>query len=369
MNVISVFVMGFLGGVPMEKQEQMHFEGVEKYVNERSNRMKYTVAVDDANQTIKKAWQNASGEKGVPKLFLVDKLGRIVYIGSASEEFLSLLDDVVNEKHSLEELIKAAREKEAKNTVYDRTRPLLHYGNGGHDTAYMYRSLLAKYKGDIKAGRSQFMLGNRKMVQEVGADLSYLYHLAYGDTISNRPGEKINSYGKSWPELILEIGDKTPFEFEYKKPDNRWNYSLIVPEKLSAGSLQEIIQRDMKTYFKYDVNVEIRKMPCWILTATKKAKKSLKAENPGNTYSIRTNDSFVTSIKNARITDLIKMLQRSNRNEPPFIDKTGINNEFDIELKGNLRNFEELKKALQDQGIVLKKGKKPMKVIVVRDSK
>ena len=112
-NVISVFVMGFIRGKSIDEQEKDHFKSVEKYVTERSNRMKYTVAVDNAKQTVKKAWQNASGERGVPKLFLVDKSGRIVYIGSASEEFLSLLEDVVNEKHSLEKLIKKASEKQS----------------------------------------------------------------------------------------------------------------------------------------------------------------------------------------------------------------------------------------------------------------
>ncbi len=112
-NVISVFVMGFTRGPSIDEQEKNHFKSVEKYVSERSNRMKYAIAVDNAKQTIKKAWQNASGERGLPKLFLVDKSGRIVYIGSASEEFMSLLEDVVNDKHSLEKLIKEARKKEA----------------------------------------------------------------------------------------------------------------------------------------------------------------------------------------------------------------------------------------------------------------
>ncbi len=361
--------MGFTSGTSIDKQEKKHFKSVEKYVEKKSNRMRYTVAVDNAKQIVKNAWHKAAGLGGIPKVFLVDKQGRIAYIGNYKREFEKLVDDVINDRHSMEELIKVAREKEAKTTPYDRTQPLLIDGNGGKDTAFVFRSLLAKFRGNIKTGASTFISGNRKMIQEIGLGLPNLYMLAYGDTIFPYPMYYPNSYGKYWKEPILEINDTSAFVFDYKKSQNRWNYSLIVPKKKSAKSLQRMMQRDLKNYFEYDVSVETRKMPCWILTASRKAKKTLKAKNPGKEYSFKTNDLMITTITNTNMKNMINLLWKKNQLEPPFVDNTGIEGEFDIELKGDVEKLEDMITALKENGLILKKGVWDMKVVVIRDAR
>lgn len=150
---------------PLDTPNPKYVKGVEEYVKKKSNRIKYTIAIDEPHKTTEKTWHKAAGLTGIPSVFLIDKQGKIAYIGRYTQKFVDLVDDVANDRHSMEELVKIAREEEAKITPYEAHKPLLIDGNGGADTTFMFRSLLAKFKGDIKTGGSQFILGNRKMVQ------------------------------------------------------------------------------------------------------------------------------------------------------------------------------------------------------------
>lgn len=352
---------------PLDTPNPKYVQRVEKHVRKKSNRMKYKVVVDDPHRSIQKTWHTAAGLSGIPAVILIDKQGRIAYIGRYNQKFLDLVDDVINDKHSMEDLIKIAREEEAKTTPYEPDKPLLIDGNGGADTVFEFRSLIAKFKGDIKTGGSEFITGNRKMVQEIGCSLFRLYKLAYSDTTLHYPMGRINCYGKYWREPILEVKDSIPFQYSYKKPDNRWNYSLIVPEKLSAGELQKIMQRDLKNYFGYQVSVENRKMPCWVLTATRSAKKNLPAKTPGKEHKV-TNLKEGTLVTNANIKGIIYSLWRSNQFEPPFLDETGIEGEIDLLFKTKGKELEHMIEAYKELGIIIKKAKRKMKVVVIRDA-
>ncbi len=193
--------------------------------------------------------------------------------------------------------------------------------------------------------------------------------LAYGDTTLPFPMGLVNSYGKYWRDPILEVKDTIPFQFSYRKSENRWNYSLIVPENLSAGALQKMMQRDLKNYFGYEASLETRKMPCWILTATKKAKRNLPTKTPGEKYKVSGNLTDGFQITNTSINGIIYSLWASNQLGIPFIDKTGIEGEIDMFLKANTKVLEEMIKGLKEVGLILKKGEHEMKVVVIRDAK
>ena len=126
------------------------------------------------------------------------------------------------------------------------------------------------------------------------------------------------------------------------------------------------MQRDLKTYFGHEVSVETRKMPCWVLSATGKAKKDLRAKNPGQEYSYAKKDFAGAILTNAKMRNLIVMLSRTQRSLP-FIDETGIEGEIDIDINANVNVLDEMIESLRENGLILKKEKRPMKVVVIRD--
>lgn len=58
---------------------------VSKFVRSQGKKMDYTVAVDNRNGT-STAWMSAAGKNGIPCAFVVDRKGKLAYIGHPMEE-------------------------------------------------------------------------------------------------------------------------------------------------------------------------------------------------------------------------------------------------------------------------------------------
>ena len=58
---------------------------VEKFVKEQGDKMAYTVAYDGKEKAMDKAYMQAAGRTGIPSAFLVDKAGKIAWIGHPAE--------------------------------------------------------------------------------------------------------------------------------------------------------------------------------------------------------------------------------------------------------------------------------------------
>ncbi len=54
---------------------------VESFVREEGDRMAYTVAYDGAAKSMDEGWMQASGSGGIPNAFIVDRTGKIAWIG------------------------------------------------------------------------------------------------------------------------------------------------------------------------------------------------------------------------------------------------------------------------------------------------
>ncbi len=88
---------------------------VRPFVTGQADQMKYTVAVDRRSAT-KRAWMNAAGLQGIPAAFIVDRSGKIAFIGHPlDDEFQMTLERVLQgrfdpklEKEA-EPMLKAAR--------------------------------------------------------------------------------------------------------------------------------------------------------------------------------------------------------------------------------------------------------------------
>ena len=54
---------------------------VEPFVKSMGDKMSYRVALDDGDGKMLQTWMEAAGQNGIPTAFLVDKHGRIAWIG------------------------------------------------------------------------------------------------------------------------------------------------------------------------------------------------------------------------------------------------------------------------------------------------
>lgn len=274
---------------------------------------------------------------------------------------------------------------------FDYHQPLLINGNGGNDSEFLFRSVLSSWNIDTPCyfqpfissittnsnGRNYWSGVEPNRVQVNGVSLPQLIELAYGDTVNHAPAffesrdlesEKYferSSYGKFWSRPILETRDSTDFIVDWTNGKNLYSYSLIVPRaKASAAYLQRVMQKDVFSYFGYDISVETRSMPCWYLTATDEAR--LKLKTKGGRLSML-NEPAEMRLRNAPLYQLIRHIYEFNDAQPPIIDRTGITGHVDLEIHAAMMDFEDVRSALRNYGLTFEPGWQEMKVIVVRD--
>lgn len=266
-------------------------------------------------------------------------------------------------------------------------KPLLINGNGGSDSSFLFRSVLAQWNPNTAGYWQPFITSvntiwsgvEKNRVQLNGVSLSQLIEISYGDTISHLPPsyygyeEKIekmmelSSYENYWIKPVLELKDTSDFVYSWETGENVYSYSLIVPEKrATAAYMRNVMQRDLLSYFGYDISIDVRSMPCWYLTASKEVKSKLKTA--GNRTQMDYNPSGI-KLANIPFHQLIRFICAYNMSLPPIINNTGISEKIDFELDVAMMDFDDLMLALREKGLFLKKGKKEMKVIVVRNGK
>ncbi|WP_299670815.1 redoxin domain-containing protein [uncultured Polaribacter sp.] len=419
-KVIGLFVMEY-NNEPKDTKKPKYVARVQKYVTKKGDQMDYSVAVDDPERTMENTWLRAEGKNGVPYTFIVDKQGRIAWIGRVESNGIEkILNTILSNEYDINKFIAWSKEDKKNQTPYNDKKLLLIEDNGGKSTNFLYRSILTNYNGDIQKAPPSFITGyylahpkpETEMylgrVQTTGTSLPHLYNMAYGDTLWNMPSYRLpknlmfpdtlknpytkRSYGKYWLQPIVEVSNKKPFDWFYNSPMNKYNYSLKVPtEKGTAKFLQDAMQRDLKTYFGYDVRVEIREMPCWKITANKNAVQNLKSKTPGQPYRrLKWDNEKGYDVKNAEIQDFIWKLASnsgltdtprppSNKtaNILPFIDATEFDFQIDysisleendkINTALNKHDFSLAKAFLNRLGLNLERSTHPMKVVVIRD--
>jgi thiol-disulfide isomerase/thioredoxin len=88
-----------------------HPDAVRKFVEKQGDRMAYTVAVDDPQkETIFNAWMTAAGAYGLPTSFIVDRQGRVVWVGHPIGSVRNAFDAAVEQALKGESDLAAARE-------------------------------------------------------------------------------------------------------------------------------------------------------------------------------------------------------------------------------------------------------------------
>ncbi|MFN3689686.1 MAG: redoxin family protein [Fimbriimonadales bacterium] len=78
-----------------EKNPEAHIQRVEKFVQDMGEKMRYVVAVDNAEGAVAKAWMEAAGQNGIPTAFVIDQQKRIVWIGHPMDNLDGVLEQVL----------------------------------------------------------------------------------------------------------------------------------------------------------------------------------------------------------------------------------------------------------------------------------
>ncbi|MBT1704457.1 redoxin domain-containing protein [Chryseosolibacter indicus] len=403
-SVISVFVKeNFYSS---NKNDTSYIDKVKKYVDKKSDQIHYSVAIDDPLGRTGNAW--LKGRDGIPHIFIVDKQGKISFIGSNPKDIYKVLEKIRSDSYNIKDYTTSQRNVQANRVKFDPAKLLLIDGNGGREDSFLWRSILTRYDGEIHATNPEFIssyywavpgskyFSYKDRVQLIGVSLSKLYYLAYGDTLSNvvhfrgmnwefpdtvaMPHLK-TSYGKYWHEPVLEVNDQKPFIAEKSNIQNRYNYSLKVPKgKGTSQAMQNALRNDLETYFGYDVSVEVRMMPYWRLTAPDRKFASSKLLSKDQNEKIQVTDSEAPFVfRNAKMRDVITMLASTFgyglldfgklplTEQAPFIDETGIAEDIDF-IFDKRATFDEAKEHLKKLGLDLSKSTKPMKVVVIKNS-
>jgi len=258
---------------------------------------------------------------------------------------------------------------------WDDQRPFLVNGNGGVDSAFLYRSIISRVNlarqhagasGDlpsaVKSGR----------IEMIGYPLDMLFNYAYfGNYLpAGEPGDA--DYGKIRNRPILEIQDSSVFEYSVGQSKNLFAYSLILPIKnLSQQKLLEGLQHDLCQNFGYTASIETRKLPCWRLTANPDAIKNLLSKKDHQpTAIVRTKSGF--KAKNYPFINILQRVYGVAGQKEVIYDDTGISGRtnIDVTIEDDLwLNMDDVVKAVHSIGLELLPSDRQMKVLVIRDQK
>jgi thiol-disulfide isomerase/thioredoxin len=256
---------------------------------------------------------------------------------------------------------------------FNYQKPLLVNGNAGNDSNFLYRSLLAPWKneqGVFHAKNIMHEFGNT--FQGVAIPLGELYELAYGDTVTfytpprSEDGNEPNKYGQWLLKPVVKVKDTALFKPDFIKCKNLFDYSLILPVKAaSAYYLQQAMRNDLKNYFGYRVKVAWRQTDYWKLVTTRKWRKKLISKGA----SARETFTYAgVSLQNISMKEVIALIHSVSQWEI-FVDKTGIQKNIDLHIDAIMTDFNDVRKALAEKGLFLKKARKKIKTIIIYDSK
>ncbi len=149
------------------------------------------------------------------------------------------------------------------------------------------------------------------------------------------------------------------FQFDY-------NYSLKVPSGMATkDKFMRIMQRDLDVSFGYEVVEELRMMPCWILTVKDDFVKKLKTKN---TRLLFAQGPTGINAKYIVVRNILDMIDHYGANgNIPMFDETHISDRIDIDFSAVMTDMEDVQRALMMHGLILERGEREMKVLVIRD--
>ncbi|HYG04701.1 MAG TPA: redoxin domain-containing protein [Chryseosolibacter sp.] len=309
----------------------------------------------------------------VPHLIWVDNEGIIKAITSSTElteenieRFLAKKDfPYVDRSYSGTQNI-------AKAIPLDYKKPFLFNGNGGALNESFSGSILVAYTpGEMRFAGLPFDFKSLARANVPAGNmmgcggLKDLYRFAYVGRSSWYPEDSL--YYDVTLETILEVTDPSMFMTDQVTGAGIYCYSLKLPSDTYCPKKMMIaMQQDLGRTFPYVASLQKREVACWRLSATDKARRNLKSKG-GSNLNDHTEPAEI-KLTNVSMTHLISsVFNKHIQNNRPFFDDTGIGYNVDLFLEANVNDIEDLRRALEEQGLLLTESTEEMFALVIKD--
>lgn len=305
------------------------------------------------------------GVESAPYSVLVDPAGvvrAIFYINTIQQA--TLIDFIQGKIPALPGEVYAPGVQQ-QETAFDYQSPLLLYGNGGKEEAFLFRSILTAAIPQGAPNPVAMQRGYGPSIQFINAPLRDLLYVAFGDTVSQYPKIQPNSYGKYYPAPVWDFALSAADSLRFLQ--KRYCYSLQVPvQHPHPFWLQQIMQADLEQYFGIKVAVEEREMPCYVVRLLAPKEKFL---TKGGASCNGQQAMGRVVLQNAPMSALIQSLWGRYQQDTLFIDETGITAPIDLTYTSLLTDpLTAAIASLRDQGIQVALTKRRMKVFVLQRS-
>lgn len=302
---------------------------------------------------------------GFPTIFLVDPAGLIRAITS----YLEIEDIQEIMKGNSTQLYRRYLQGENRPSYgYDLSTPLIRKFaegsliNGSITTGFI--DSVPKY--EITTSNNHLELLNQPLLN--------LYMYAYFGSFSWLSSDR-ERFGKVCPTPIYELKDTSIFVVDEVTEKNFFCYSSYANKTLSGGEensedFQDILKEDLAQSFPFDVSVEIRNMPCYLLNISEQDLNKILSKN--DKFEFNWKGGYRQGFK-AVFTDYYTLVANlaSAHGYPldmPIVDPQNIQAKVDVELDSIF--FDDRIKELMDKyGIMVTLSTWPMQVLVFKDTK
>ena len=162
------------------------------------------------------------------------------------------------------------------------------------------------------------------------------------------------------PRQIVYDFDKKNYD-EYNDKKQLYCFDLLVkPEE--KDSLLVIMQKKLNESLPIKARTEMRNLPVYLL----KQKKDIAPNLPLSALSKPSYGFSGTGFDGKGVTvDEFSHIYLSNELDLPVINETGLSERYDIKTTNDLRDKDNIFKAIDQLGLTLEKGERPVKVLIL----
>lgn len=235
------------------------------------------------------------------------------------------------------------------------------------ETLLFQSSLSGFVEGLMGAYKVHFNKENkveRIIVNNMG--LLQLYKMAYSELKSTFPQNQLRIEVQNIDRIHSDaVGQAYT---DWKKRSNAFCYELTLSEGFRDSPF-EIMREDLKRFFpQYTAELNMEDVDIWALIITDE-EKALRLKSSGGESFMMDSYSEI-SLKNKKVNWLTTVLNTKYLQglEASLIDKTGLKENIDILLQGNMTDIESIKKALVEYGLDIIPQIEKLPVLVISDT-
>jgi len=306
--------------------------------------------------------------QGLPFVIVINDKGIVKAVtgGLLDDDLISLMEGQSLKLHKVYQ-----GDEQPEKALYNVNKPFLVNNNGGYDSAFIFRSLIAEWDPEYNKLSDTHLIDHPILVFESGrletiGNVNMLYNMAYtGKSFTNIDDTTVDHYLDT-PILLLNDSSQI---FSNKRP-KYFAYSFVTKKtSLNRAYLMKRMQHDLSDYFGFRVSVERRTIPCWRLVTTN-AHTADRLKTKGSEPKAEGTRGVGLKWINQPFNNLPRVIRNYNYdygNHFSLIDETGITGNIDLNLGDDvlLKDLADVKKRLQKVGLNLIPGTREVIAIVL----